>query len=85
MAHLLIRDVDGHIGFLCVVVGQETDVGQSPTKDIADDEDSSILVVASDVGLVLAQSGFFADGLAVPRESLFAAGRHDVVKCVMCG
>jgi hypothetical protein len=84
MGHLLVRDVDGHIGFLCVVVGQQTDVGQCPTKDIADDEDSSILVVASDVGLVLAECGLLADRLAVPLESFLAAGRHDFVM-YMCG
>jgi hypothetical protein len=80
--NLLVRDVDGHIGFLCVVVGQQTDVGQSPSKDIADDEDSSVLVVAGDVGLVLAECGLFANGLAIPLESFFATGRHDVCDVV---
>ena len=79
--NLLVRNVDGHIGLLCVVVGQQTDVGQSPAKDIADDEDSGILVVASDVGWVVSELGLLADRLAVPLESLFAAGRHDC--CVL--
>lgn len=81
--HLLVGDVDGHIGLLCVVVGQQTDVGQSPAKDIGDDEDSGILVVAGDVGWVVSELGLLADGLAVPLESLFAASRHDVR--VVCG
>ena len=79
--HLLVGDVDGHIGFLCVVVGQKTNVGQCPAKDIADDEDSGILVVAGDVGWVVSELGLLADRLAVPLESLFAAGRHDC--CVL--
>lgn len=84
---LLVGNVDGHIGLLCVVVGKQADIGQCPTKDVGDDEDSSILVVTSDVGWVLAESGLLADRLAVPLESFFAAARHVCDVCVwfVCG
>lgn len=74
--HILVGDVDGHIGFLCVVVGQQTDVGQLPAKDVADDEDGGVLVVAGDVGLVLAEGRLLAGRSTVPLESRFAAVRH---------
>lgn len=74
--HILVGDVDGHIGFLCVVVGQQTDVGQLPAKDVADDEDGGVLVVAGDVGLVLAEGRLLAGRSTVPLESRFAALGH---------
>ena len=60
--HILVGDVDGHIGFLCVVVGQQTDVGQLPAKDVA--------------GLVLAEGRLLAGRSTVPLESRFAALGH---------
>jgi hypothetical protein len=70
--NLLVRHVDGDIGLFCVVVRQNSNVGQCPAKDVADDKDSSVLVVTRYIGLVFAERGLLAHRLAVPGESSFA-------------
>jgi hypothetical protein len=67
-----VRYIDSSISFLGVVVRQNPDVWKRPSKDVANYEDSSILVVTSDIGLVLAESGFLACRLSFPGKSGFA-------------
>jgi hypothetical protein len=75
--YVLIGYINSDIGLLCVVVRQESDVGKSPAKNVRDNKDSSVLVVASHVGFVLAEGCLLACGLSVPGKSSFAVfARH---------
>lgn len=51
---LQVDYVDGGIGLLCVMVRENTDVGERPAKNVGNDEDGSILRVACDIGLIFA-------------------------------
>lgn len=69
------------------MVCQNTDVGESPSEDVCDDQDGGILAVSSNVGIVLANFAFCARSLAVPLISRFAliAGGHCDVFCYSVG
>lgn len=61
------------------MVRDQTNVGKSPTEDVGEDEDCSILVVASDIRLRVVERGLLARGLAIPLEAGFAVlARHFV-------
>lgn len=71
--YLQVGKVDGGVGLFSVVVGQKTSIGQSPAKDVVDDQDGGILVGASDIGVVAGNLDLLAGGLAIPLESGLAA------------
>ena len=66
---LHVGNVDGRIGFLCVVVCQNADVGKSPAENVGDDKDSGVLVVAGNIAVNVVELGFLADGLGAPLEA----------------
>jgi len=77
--HLAIEEVgkvDRRVGFLCVVVGQESEIGKGPAEDVVDDQDRDLFVGTGYVGGVFTQLGFLSLGLAVPMEAGCATIRH---------
>lgn len=74
---LQVGKVDGGIGLLRVVVGQQAQVGKSPAEDVVDHQDGGVLVVAGNVCIQTGDLGLLARGGAIPLESGFAAFRHD--------
>jgi hypothetical protein len=74
--NLQVRNVDCHIGFSSVVVGQKTSVGKGPTVCVVDDQDRLVCVRPGHVGIFLCELGILALRRPVPFESSEAAVFH---------
>ena len=59
------------------MIGQQSQVGECPPKEIVNDHDCSIFIVAHDVSVIACNLGLGSRGLAVPIEAGFAGvARH---------
>lgn len=71
-----VGDVDGGVCFCCIVVCEETLVGEGPSEEVVDEEDGSVGVGVwggSDVAWKVGKCSNSAFGSSIPFESFEAA------------